>query len=387
MSPAHQRELEIGQIQRDIAKRRRRRLMLLISRLAFFVFLPTVLAGYYFYAVATPMFSTKSEFLILQADNVGGSGLGGLLSGTQFATSQDSIATQSYLQSKDAMLRLDGDVGFKSHFSQPWIDPIQRLSPDATNEEAYKIYKKNVQIGYDPTEGVIRMEVVAANPEVATSFATHLISYAEDRVNNLSQQKRGDQMRDAMSGFETAQQERRAAQEALVKLQQQGAMLDPEGVIAGLRAQINNMEMQLQEKQLQLAALQDNLRPNEARVEGAKGDVRRIENLLAELNRKMIDASAGENSLAELTVRIQMAQADLATRDMMLQSALQQVEQTRMEANRQVRYLTTSVQPVASQSPSYPRSFEDTILAFLIFSGIYLMFSLTASILREQVTS
>ncbi len=231
------------------------------------------------------------------------------------------------------------------------------------------------------------MEVVAANPEVATSFATHLISYAEDRVNNLSQQKRGDQMRDAMSGFETAQQERRAAQEALVKLQQQGAMLDPEGVIAGLRAQINNMEMQLQEKQLQLAALQDNLRPNEARVEGAKGDVRRIENLLAELNRKMIDASAGENSLAELTVRIQMAQADLATRDMMLQSALQQVEQTRMEANRQVRYLTTSVQPVASQSPSYPRSFEDTILAFLIFSGIYLMFSLTASILREQVTS
>ena len=342
--------------------------MLLISRLAFFVFLPTVLAGYYFYAVATPMFSTKSEFLILQADNVGGSGLGGLLSGTQFATSQDSIATQSYLQSKDAMLRLDGDVGFKSHFSQPWIDPIQRLSPDATNEEAYKIYKKNVQIGYDPTEGVIRMEVVAANPEVATSFATHLISYAEDRVNNLSQQKRGDQMRDAMSGFETAQQERRAAQEALVKLQQQGAMLDPEGVIAGLRAQINNMEMQLQEKQLQLAALQDNLRPNEARVEGAKGDVRRIENLLAELNRKMIDASAGENSLAELTVRIQMAQADLATRDMM-------------------RYLTTSVQPVASQSPSYPRSFEDTILAFLIFSGIYLMFSLTASILREQVTS
>ena len=72
---------------------------------------------------------------------------------------------------------------------------------------------------------------------------------------------------------------------------------------------------------------------------------------------------------------------------MMLQSALQQVEQTRMEANRQVRYLTTSVEPVASQEPSFPRKFENTILAFLIFSGIYLMISLTASILREQVSS
>ncbi|MCB1311912.1 MAG: capsule biosynthesis protein, partial [Sedimentitalea sp.] len=87
------------------------------------------------------------------------------------------------------------------------------------------------------------------------------------------------------------------------------------------------------------------------------------------------------------SVRIQMAQADLATRDLMLQSALQQVEQTRMEANRQVRYLTTSVEPVASEAPSFPRKFENTILAFLIFAGIYLMISLTASILREQVTS
>ena len=70
-----------------------------------------------------------------------------------------------------------------------------------------------------------------------------------------------------------------------------------------------------------------------------------------------------------------------------MQTALQTLKQTELEANRQVRYLTTSVQPVASQDPSYPRAFEDTMLAFLIFSGIYLMISLTASILREQVSS
>ena len=101
----------------------------------------------------------------------------------------------------------------------------------------------------------------------------------------------------------------------------------------------------------------------------------------------MTDASQGENSLAQLALNIQMAQADLATRDLLLQSALQSVEQTRMEASRQVRYLTISVQPVPSEDPSYPRAFENTSLAFLIFAGIYLMISLTASILREQVTS
>jgi capsular polysaccharide transport system permease protein len=387
VSPAERRNIEISEIQRDIMMRRRKKMLLLLSRLAFFVILPTFLCGWYFYKMATPLYATKSEFLILQADNAGGGGIGGLLSGTQFATSQDSIAVQSYLESKDAMLRLEQDMGFKQHFKGDNIDVIQRLSQDASNEEAYRTYKRMIQIGYDPTEGVIRMEVVAADPEAAQSFSSQLIAYAEERVNKLSEQKRDDQMGDALTGFENAQNERRSAQEALVALQQRGAILDPEGVIASLRTQISNVEVQLQDRQLELAALLDNARPNAARVAGAQGDIRRFKDLLAELNKKMVDASEGENSLAQLSVQIQMAQADLATRDMMLQSALQQLEQTRMEANRQVRYLTTSVEPVASEDPSYPRKFENTILAFLIFAGIYLMISLTASILREQVTS
>ncbi|MCR9126604.1 MAG: capsule biosynthesis protein [Rhodobacteraceae bacterium] len=387
VSPQQSRNREISEIQKDIAKRRRRKMALLSTRLAFFVMLPTLIAGWYFYVAATPMYATKSEFLILQADGAGGQALGGLLSGTQFATNQDAIAVQSYLQSKDAMLRLDSDVGFKSHFSQGWIDPIQRIATDASNESAYKTFKKNVKIGYDPTEGVVRMEVVAADPQIATEFSEHLIDYAEERVNELSQQKRGDQMAQAMEAFENAQAERRKAQEELVNLQVQGSLLDPEAAIASIRSQINSVELQLQEKELQLAALLDNARPNQSRVDGARGDVERLQALLAELNARMTDASQGENSLAALTVRLQMAQADLATRDLLLQSALQQVEQTRMEANRQVRYLTISVQPVASEEPSYPRAFENTVLAFLIFAGIYLMISLTASILREQVTT
>ena len=43
--------------------------------------------------------------------------------------------------------------------------------------------------------------------------------------------------------------------------------------------------------------------------------------------------------------------------------------------------------PVAPDEATYPKAFQNTIVAFLIFSGIYLMLSLTASILREQVSS
>jgi capsular polysaccharide transport system permease protein len=386
VSPMERRTREISDIQQDISRRRRRKMGLLIVRLAFFVLIPTFFAGYYFYKVATPMYATDSQFLIIQNEGSGGpSPFGGLLP-TQFANSADSIATQAYLQSKDAMLRLNEDAGFNQHFTDTSIDAIQRLEADPTNEQAYKLYKKNIKIGYDPTEGVIRMEVIAADPQVATTFSERLLKYAEERVNSLSQNKRDSGMRDAETGFEKAQQSRRDSQQRLIELQVKNGV-DPEAVIAAIRTQITNYETLLIEKQLELAALLDNARPNSAKVEGAQGDVRRLEGTLTQLNDRMNNAREGESSLAKQAVSLQLAQADLVNADTNLQLAQTGLEQARMQATRQVRYLTVAVRPVPSEEPSYPRKFENTILAFLIFGGIYLMLSLTASILREQVTS
>ncbi|WP_425041100.1 capsule biosynthesis protein [Primorskyibacter sp. S187A] len=385
-SPMQRRVREVAEIQRDIARRRRQKSLMLVTRLLFFVLLPTFICGFYFYFVATPMYATKSAFLILKAES-GPSSATSLLSGTQFATATDAISVQDYLTSKDAMIRLDEDSGFASHFAQDWIDPIQRLSPHASNEVAHKLYQKNVKIGFDPTEGVIRMEVRAADPAVSAQFSERLITYAEERVDSLSQRKRENQVRDAERNLVEAEQARREAQERLVRLQLENDLIDPEGEITSLRTQINTFETQLREKEIELAALLDNSRPNRAKVDGTQGDIRRLEDTLSRLRNEMTQVNSDGRSLAELASRVQLAQADVATRDLMLTAALEQLNQTRRDANSQVRYLTTSVEPVAPQDPSYPRKFENTMLSLLIFSGIYLMLSLTASILREQVTA
>ncbi|MEO0922324.1 MAG: capsule biosynthesis protein, partial [Pseudomonadota bacterium] len=274
VSPAQRRAQDIQAIQKDIAQRRRRKMMLLLSRLTAFVFLPTLVAGYYYYTIATPMYTTKTEFLILTADGGGGGGGGGLggLLPSQFATGQDSIATQSYLQSKDAMLRLDSDVGFMDHFSQDSIDPIQRLDEDASTESAYKVYKKYVKLGYDPTEGVIRLDVSTADPVLSKVYSEKLITYAEERVDDLSAEKRSDAVRTAIQSLEEAKQNRRDAQRTLVKLQE-GTILDPDGEIANIRTLIGNVELRLQEKQLALNTLLANARPNQARVTALASEI------------------------------------------------------------------------------------------------------------------
>ena len=378
------RARDVMDIQRDIARRRRRRAMMLAVRMLFFVLLPTALAGVYYYSIATPMYGTKSEFVIQSADPAGG-GAGGLLSGSPLGSSQDSITVQGYLQSRDAMLRLDADEGFRQHFSQDFIDPIQRLDPDASQEDAYKRYQKSVKIGYDPTEGIIKMEVIAASPEESAEFSKQLITYAEQQVDQLTARKREDQMQGADKSRKDAERKMVDAQNKIVEIQEKLGVLSPESEVQAVFGQITQLESELLTERISLQQFLANARPNDAKVSAARNKVEELERLIDEKRSQLTESSANSGSLARISGQLLVAQADLEVRQGLLAQAEGAFEAARLEANRQVRYLSVAVNPIAPDEPTYPRAFENTILAFLIFSGIYLMVSLTSSILREQV--
>ena len=389
LAPADLRAREITEIQRDIAKRRQRKLILLFTRLGIFVGLPTFILGYYFAFIATPLYATKSAFLIQQNDGASAAsgGLASMFGSNQLATVQDSIAVQGYLTSREAMLRLEEDHGFKSLFQNEDLDPITRLGPDASNEEAYGVYKKNVKIGYDPTEGIVTMEVRAPSPEASQEFSNALIGYAEGQISDLSLRLRNDQMQGAREAFAEAEVKRQEAAENLVKLQTDLQTVDATGIIGSAQARIATFETQLEEKRIDLQAQLANARPNRARVDGLRADIELLEASIASQRARLTQATDGGDSLASIQAQIQIAQVDFQTRDLMLQGALQALETARITADRQVRYVAISTPPTAPDSATYPKVFENTLLAFLIFSGIYLMISLTASILREQVSS
>ncbi|WP_227754166.1 capsule biosynthesis protein [Stagnihabitans tardus] len=375
---------EVRRIQADLVRRRRKRYALLWAKLAIFVLLPTIVAGWYFFAVATPMYTAHSKFVIQQS--TAASQMAGLFSGTSFATSQDSVAVQNFLQSTDAMQRLDQDKGFRAHFSDPKIDPLQRLSPEAGNGAAYSLYSKYVIVSYDPTEGLINLEVSAADPNVAVEFSTALIGYAEERVDQLSAKLRRDQENSAKEAFADATAKLQDAQTNLVNLQTKYKTLSSE-VEAGLvTSQIAALDSQLLQERLALAQIQSNAEPNQARLDPVKTRIATLEAEIAKLRSGLTETEGAGPSLATVQSDLAMATAEVATRQMMLAQATSAMETSRIEAQRQTRYLELAVRPVPPDSASYPKAFEDTLVVMLIFLGLYLMVSMTAAILREQVS-
>lgn len=376
---------EIFRIQRDIARRRRRRMALLTLRLLIFVILPTIATGWYYFKVATPLYATESQFQIQFADSSGMSQQGNALAGLQ--ANSDAVGVQSYLSSRDAMLRLDADKGFRAAFQQPGIDLIKRLPTDATNEATYKLYLDSVKIGYDPTEGMLDMEVIAPDPKLSQEFSLALIAYAEEQVDRLTARLRSDQMQGAIDVYADAEEKVLGAQRRVQELQQSLGVLDPVAEGTVVMNQIAVLEGQLSEKRLELGQLESNPRPQQSRVEAVKGDISRLQDMIVQTRQQLTQGNETRNSLAAITGELRIAESDLTTRQELLAAAAAQMENARIEANKQVRYLSLSVAPVAPDEATYPRAFQNTLVAFLIFSGIYLMLSLTASILREQVST
>lgn len=380
---------ELMRIQQDLVRRRRRNSFMLLLRLIFFVALPTLLAGFYYYTIATPLFATKTAFTVQQADPSASMGASsGSLRGGAAALMQDPINVQEYLMSRAALQRLETDVGFREFFTDPHIDPIQRLNPDATDEEAYKVYKRNVLIAFDPTEGVIKMEVISPDPQVSVKIAEALIGYAEEQVDQMTQRLREDQMKGARQSYEDAEAKRLEAQNRVVDLQKKFKILSSDAESKLITEQVATLEGQLTKDRLGLAQLESNENPNQARVDPLKRRIATMEVQVSDLRNRLTEANVGDGqTVADVQSELLIAEADVEVRTKMMAQAVEAMESARVAANRQVRYLSLSYPPVAPDEATYPRAFENTSVALLIFAGIYLMLSMTAAILREQVSA
>jgi len=193
-------------------------------------------------------------------------------------------------------------------------------------------------------------------------------------------------MNGAKASYNDAVREMDRAQTQVLELQERRGVLSAEVEITAQMQLISSLELELETKQLDLAEIKANARPNAARVAVLEAEIARLAARIAQLRASMTQAGENSTSLARITGELRVAEADLANRQLMLQSSLQQLETARIEANRQVRYLSMGVSPVAPDVASYPRKLENTILAFVIFLSLYILVSLTVSILREQVS-
>jgi capsular polysaccharide transport system permease protein len=227
---------------------------------------------------------------------------------------------------------------------------------------------------------------MATDPATAVQFNEALISYAEEQVDELTQRMRGDQMQGAQDSYADAEAKLLAAQRQLVTLQEGMSVISSEQEMQLITGQLAQLETQMTTERLSLEQMRLNPEPNKARMAPIEQRIVALQVQIDGLRARLTEGTADVQSIAKIRGELLIAEAETRRRELLLTQAVEAMETARVEANRQTRYLSVSVHPIAPDKPAYPRAFENTLVALLIFAGIYLLLAMTVDILREQVS-
>lgn len=374
-------------IRRDLIKRRRRKGSNMLIKLWAVVVMPTILVGCFLWFVATPMYESESSFFVESADGAG-SAPGGLLSSfIGGGGSNDPVAVQTYVNSRDVLRRLKAEHGWRAHFRTPELDFRNRLEDDATFEEEYDHYRGMVTVSYDPTEGIIELGVIASDAEAAQQFNEAIIGYAEDMVDALSDRIRDDAIRDTDANLAEAEAKLKAAQLAEAEVRKQQEVFSIEAEVAHSMSIVTGMETELEAKQARLTNLRRVTSEDDPRVQRIR---HQVETLRTQIDRRRSSVAGhtmrNERSLADINADLVRAQFDVQAAMAIFSSALQAREVARANAQRQHRYLSRVSEPSLPDEANHPKKIQMLALAFLCFLGFYIVFSLTVSLIREQAS-
>ena len=89
--------------------------------------LPTLIAGVYFFAIASDLYSSEVKFIVRGPPKATVNALSAMLSSAGSAVSEDTFAVHEYVMSRDAVRRLEREVDLRGLLSRPEGDPITRF--------------------------------------------------------------------------------------------------------------------------------------------------------------------------------------------------------------------------------------------------------------------
>jgi capsular polysaccharide transport system permease protein len=336
--------------------------------------LPTLIAGVYYFAIASDLYLSEAKFIVRSPKQVQTTGIGALLQSTGLGrAAEDTSAVQDFIMSRDAVRKLEQKYGLRAVFNRPEGDFVTRfpgiLFWRKDFEALFSRYDYFVSIETDTSNGVTALRVKAYRPEDAQTLASALLSYSEQLINDLNERARRDALDTARQEVDRAEQRIAEIQTELTAYRVKQKMVDPKSASSGVLELIGQMNAAQANARAQLGELLNNS-PNSPQIPLVKTRIASLDKLIAEERGKLSGASDSVVSTMTEYERLNL-QRELAEKA--LASAFTSLEAARIEAQRQQLYLETIAQPNLADYPLYPKrivSFTMVLASCLLAYGI-----------------
>jgi capsular polysaccharide transport system permease protein len=362
------------------------------SMLFFFVVvvLPTLGAAIYYFAIASDQYATEFHLGVRSADPQKDSA-STLFESGMAAASQiglDSNVVVQYMQSRAMVDALQSRLNIRAMYATPNADFLSRFNPKAPIEDFVAYWQQKIDPFFDLTTGAISVQVKAFTAQDAERISAEVIKLSESLVNRMAQRAHDDEV--GLNKAELADAEVRLDR----ALQAMRAFRDKNSIVDTSKEEDARLSL--------VAKLRDEI--STSRIELARSrsyltdDAPSIKELLHEIQAEQIQLKAAEAQLTatDSTARgtplssdiggYQTLSAEIEFAQKYYDSTLQSLLQAEEQANRQATYLEVFVPPAIAQTATYPRRAQDTVIVFLVASGLWLLTLLIYRSVREHAT-
>lgn len=280
-------------------------------------------------------------------------------------SSEDMLLLRDYLLSVDMMRIVDNRVGLLEHYSDGSIDRFSRLPKgNVPLEELHDYYWDILSVELDDYAQVLRIRVTAFTPEVAHKICELLIVSGESYINKLGQRLAEEQVRFLEKQVESLSQKFEEAKRTLVDYQNRNELASPTGTLENINALIGDLEGRLaatKAKRGVLMSYQSSTSPElkrvESEIEALSAQIHSERRRLAEQSGNALNVKSSEFQTLELKLRF--AQESYS-------SALAALQNTRIEAARQLKQVSVLQSPTMPEYPMEPRRLYNIVVFSII---------------------
>jgi len=335
--------------------------------------LPTLVAGVYYFAIASDLYLSEAKFIVRSPKQVQTSTIGALIQSTGLARAVDDTAVvEDFIMSRDAVGKLEQQDHLREVFGRPEGDVVTRfpgILMRSDFEALFQRYAHFVSVETDHTSGVTALRVKAYLAEDAQNIAKALLGYSEGLVNELNDRARKDALGTARQEVDRAQERISRIQSQLTAYRVQQNMIDPKSASAGVLELIGQMSAAQATARQQLGELIKSS-PSSPQIPLLQTRIAGLDKLIAEERAKL---SGETNSVVSTLTEYERLALDRELAEKALASAFTSLEAARLEAQRQQLYLETIAAPNLADYPLYPKravSFGMVLVSCLVAYGI-----------------
>lgn len=346
----------IKSIVHNADQRRLKRMQNLLKKLSIFVMLPTILSALYYVFMASNMYESESKFTI----HIG-----------NLQSAANNLTTQYYIQSREALERLNQDHDFIKSYQSKHLDFLNRLPDNVDFDTAYSYYRKLIKISFDHVSGIITMKVRAPTALQAKVYANALLDYANETTGKISDGFRNEQLKFAKRELAEAENRLAMAKAAFAKVIEENPrtnMFEKES------ARKEKFEQELIEAEHKLKLLLPVTHEDSSKIKVLKNRIEELRLIIEQISKE----ARTYHTLSQFISEKEFAEE-------VYKSAIKFVETSRNDLLKQHHYLAIIVAPNLASASTYPDRWNGVLKVFVISLSLYIIASVVISTSREHM--